>query len=195
MAALKVRIEKEMGLKCFDPANGETITIRLEPKVPVRIASDFVDSLYENQVSFANQSGYDFNLEFSGCVVLDKVDKAKNRQSLAIVSNRTASERYGFSEEAILSQTKSKIKKSLGAESLYKLSLLEDWKPKIMEVAINTLEIAYPGEVMRSKKSDSFSVKKISVSLSDDGAFWIEWNESDYLDALDIMNLISQLNF
>ena len=47
MKIMKSRIEKELQIPTFDPANGQAITLQLENKIPIQISSELIQNAYE----------------------------------------------------------------------------------------------------------------------------------------------------
>ena len=48
MEFLAKKVQKDVGIPCFTPANGETVTIACPPKVKVNCSVDFVRSALKN---------------------------------------------------------------------------------------------------------------------------------------------------
>lgn len=53
MSVLRTRIEKELGLKCYDPANGQTVSIPTDLKIPASISAPVLEISYGGKINNA----------------------------------------------------------------------------------------------------------------------------------------------
>ena len=198
MAKLKKRIEHEMGIPCFDPANGETITIEPKPTVPLAVPDDYVES--EHVKAAETAKGPIDKVSISGCVVLDdNVNKKGSSKRLRLIPQDEAFKRFPLYDPAETKEKTSSIfsaKQPINASYLFPRFSLDDWKEKALNRSYEILKRNYWNSDLVILKGDTlFVADTIRVSLTDECEFYISWSSDCTKDAADVMSVLNQLDF
>jgi Zn-dependent metallo-hydrolase RNA specificity domain len=75
MALLKERIEGELGLNCYDPANGQTVNIPIQQSVPAIITNALYESsMIKSELEYGKLANKVEKREISGCCFVAPTD-------------------------------------------------------------------------------------------------------------------------
>lgn len=99
MQFLKDRIHKEFGIPCFDPANGEVLTINLYPSIPIDIERSLLRRCDEDDKNTFSDP-FDSQLE-PIAVKKPKLDHTSDIEALLVVDSSSTVHRGALEEEKV----------------------------------------------------------------------------------------------
>jgi hypothetical protein len=173
MASLKERIEKELGVPTFDPANGETICIYPKPPLPVSVSKNHIDKLFEVELmNSSNQNPINF-VPISGCIVVKEDQSQKTgKQRLVFIPEDQASKQF---------KSFSSLKDTVYKDLVYHVNgMLLNYKKNFQERKKSLLDAAFiviKKDIYSNSllEDDMIKARNIVVSVRDDCSFNIRY--------------------
>jgi Zn-dependent metallo-hydrolase RNA specificity domain len=196
MAKLKVRIQEEMGIPCYDPANGETITIYPTPAVPLFIPEQHIHELYKSSLVGA-PVGPSIGFPMQGCVVLDDGKKSLGHR-LKLLTPQESKNRYEPSPNVDDDvRLHLQVKQPFNPLYIYPRLAELDWQTLVLKAALEKInKISAQGENPAVLKDTVIHIGSgIKVSVTDDCAFRVRWNLKAADQALDILGELERISF
>ncbi|KAI8892803.1 beta-lactamase-like protein [Globomyces pollinis-pini] len=94
MEQLKKRIEAELGVPTYDPANGVTVTIQTKPNFPISVPKELIDAAYLKSLHVKKSTSLNdieplTSFPIKGSVIITK-SKAHTSQSLILVDSNVS---------------------------------------------------------------------------------------------------------
>lgn len=186
MEVLKARVEREVGVHCYTPANGETVTIAVEPDVPILVDDDRVREIYQKM---ADKYCTVSEVAIDGCIMLEE---GKNKKKgLRLVSNEEAGQRFGYIPPSLVTQ----VRRPFPALLLFPRLSRENWKVVVLEATFQWLKGNFRvGSEVKMEEGMVRVCGRITVQLEDDCAFLVSWENTASLDAVDVLSALQLLN-
>ena len=200
MAKLKIRIESEMKIPTFDPANGETITIRPEPNVPVQISESFIDKAYKQAISERKDGSEGLpitSLPIPGCIIVDQDSKKTKKRQLQLISIAEAGKRFDYSLPDDITSTKIPFPAAIALPKL--MDGTDVWKASLLQFVFDHLKINFNGHygIEYNKKANEVCVRGnlMKIFLLDECAFQVSWHLLFHTEAVELVAYLNSLDF
>ena len=207
MAVLKKRIESELNVPCFDPANGETITINLKPDIPVAVSADHIQGIIAEQKKTETIVS---SVPITGCIVLedDQGKKKSNAKTLRLLSPQESLKKYNFDlgKKFGISSTKVEEPEKL-LEALLEFNpylifprlSLDDWKSRLLSftadyLARKSASVSKDDPVAIVRDGTLRVGESITISLTDECAFKVCWTDASARVASDLLADLNEMD-
>ncbi|KAJ3367733.1 hypothetical protein HDU91_001138, partial [Kappamyces sp. JEL0680] len=192
MAQLKERIQSEMGIPTFDPANGETICIYPKSRIPVKVSRTHVTALYEQALALLKENETVAGFPISGCVVVQEDSSQKiPRLSLKLVSPETAQKDLGIHEAVVKKETPQVLKSAFNPMLVLPRLPIESWKESVLKGAFDVLKRHHPRPEQVVWREDRVVLGSLTLHISDAGEYVVSCSSSLPSNAADILTILN----
>lgn len=165
MKFLKKQIIDEFKIPCFDPANGEVLTVNLYPNIPLDISRSLIKRDLQDEGSTTSKKSFGKNIEIEGVLVMNQ-----NNQSMKLIHPEEAQRELGITQHQLIFKKTIPFNSSLWGK-------------------LNS-ELIKEGSVATDDKT--VIMKSIIIQLTDDGVKF-QWSFKDEDLVLQLFNITTNL--
>jgi hypothetical protein len=197
MALLKKRIESELGIPCFDPANGETITIQPKPSIPLSTSAFHIESILSKSRE-KDENAVISEIPITGCIVLEQSRKKNNNQNmLYLASPEESLQKFNFNFNDFKPLTNEVMERCFKLEFnpylIFPRLSFDHWKVKLLTFCRDFLQknFSSPHTPAFDSEEETLKVGSVSISLTDECAYEIKCPAAFSKEANDILSLLN----